>query len=289
MGLLNSLADVATGGALNAGREQRKGINAAMGNVNDATATAKSGLAGGFGQAQSQLGQGFDQARAGLAGGVANATGALQPLADESAGAYGGLLDKYNSGGFDPNNFNYKESPGYQFALTEGEKPFKEMAAGNGRTGAEDKALTQYATGMADQDYGAQFNRNLQAQDQNFTEGQSLAAPAAGLASQIAGLYGQQGQQLATLGQNQGTDSAGLSTGLAGLLASLTSDQGTSLANLNLGKSAVNGGIQTAAYGPLTTLANQGLSALGGSQTARKLGGLADTQGLKALTAMGLG
>ncbi len=288
MGLTNFIGNVATGGALNAGREQRKGINKAMGNINESYGTAKTGLAGGYGQAQGQLDQGFDAAKSGLSGGMQSARGALQPLAEKSAGAYTGLVDQYNSGSFDPTNFNFQESPGYQFALNEGMKPYKEMAAGSGRTGAEDKALAQYATGAANQEYGAAFNRNLAAENQNFNQGATLASPAFGAATGIANTYAQEGQGLASLGANQGQQSAGLSSGLAGLLAGLNTEQGTSLANLNLGKGAVNGQIQTAGYAPLTNLASQGLGGVLGSQSAGKLGGALDAKGLSSLAAMGI-
>ena len=56
--------------------------------------------------------------------------------------------------------FNYQSSPGYQFALDQGQSAIDGSAASSGGlfSGATLQAQTEYATGMASQDYNNQFN-----------------------------------------------------------------------------------------------------------------------------------
>mgnify|MGYP001585493678 CR=1 FL=1 len=62
---------------------------------------------------------------------------------------------------FDPSQLD--QTPGYQFALTQGLKNTNNSLAAQGLqlSGAQAKGLSQYATGLADQTYGDQYNRAL--------------------------------------------------------------------------------------------------------------------------------
>ncbi len=256
-----------TGGAISAGREQRKGINKAMTDVRTGYGAGIGNINQGFDQAQEQLDSGFGKARTDLSGGMATARSALQPLASQSAGAYSGLLGGYNEGAFDPTKFNFKEDPGFQFALNKG---LDSLRGGNERlglrgSGQEQKDILDYATGAASQQYGDAFNRNAAAVGQNFGQGMSLASPAFGLAGQLSNLFAQEGQGLSDLSSQSGMQGAGLSTNRAGLLSGLNTEQGVNLANLNLGKGQVNAGIQQAGWSPVTQAASQlGGKLLGG-------------------------
>lgn len=61
-------------------------------------------------------------------------------------------------------------TPGYQFALTQGLKGTNNSLAaqGLGLSGAQAKGLASYATGLADQTYGNQFNRALSQYNTNY-------------------------------------------------------------------------------------------------------------------------
>lgn len=75
--------------------------------------------------------------------------------------------------------------PGYQFALGQGLRAAQQgaTARGLGLSGAAMKGASQFATGLADQTYGNQFNRLL-----GLTQlGQSAAAGTAQLGQQISG------------------------------------------------------------------------------------------------------
>ncbi len=272
------IGDFLSGGGISAGRAQRRGINAAMGDVKQGYGAAQGNINTGYDQAGQQLNQGFAGARGDLSQGMQSARGALSPLAGQSAGAYGSLLGQYNSGKFDPNNFNFQQDPGFQFSLNKGLDSIRgsDESMGLRGSGNEQKALLDYATGAASQQYGDAFNRNANAVGQNFNQGQSLAAPAFGLAGQISNLYSQEGQGLSGLSSQQGLNNAGLSTGRAGLLSGLNTEQAVNLANLNQSKGIVNGNIQQAGWSPITGLASQ----LGGKLLDGAGGKLAGLLGL---------
>lgn len=61
-------------------------------------------------------------------------------------------------------------TPGYQFALTQGLKSSNNALAaqGLGLSGAQAKGLSSYATGLADQTYNQQYNNQLSAFNTNY-------------------------------------------------------------------------------------------------------------------------
>ncbi len=75
------------------------------------------------------------------------------------------LQGAINSGRFDPGSFqfNFQADPGYQFRRQEGINALDSSAAARGRlqSGAQDRAVTRYASDLASQEYGNAFNRSL--------------------------------------------------------------------------------------------------------------------------------
>lgn len=69
---------------------------------------------------------------------------------------------------FDPSKLD--QTPGYQFALQQGLKGTNNALAaqGLGLSGAQAKGLSSYATGLADQTYGNQYNRALSTYNTNY-------------------------------------------------------------------------------------------------------------------------
>ncbi|HBO1919656.1 TPA: tail fiber domain-containing protein [Pseudomonas aeruginosa] len=63
-----------------------------------------------------------------------------------------------------------QNTPGYQFALNQGLRAVQNSASaqGLGLSGAQLKGATQYATGLADQTYGDQYNRALSTYNTNY-------------------------------------------------------------------------------------------------------------------------
>ncbi|HBO9747891.1 tail fiber domain-containing protein [Pseudomonas aeruginosa] len=75
------------------------------------------------------------------------------------------LQQKFNFTGQDLEN-----TPGYQFALDQGMRAVQNSSAarGLGLSGAQLKGATQFATGLADQTYGDQYNRALSTYNTNY-------------------------------------------------------------------------------------------------------------------------
>ena len=98
-------------------------------------------------------------------------------------------------------------TPGYQFALQQGEQAIQNSAAARGNllTGGTTKALDQYATGQASQTYQQTFNNQLAQYQQAYNQFQQAQtnqynqiAGIAGTGQVTANTLGQQGQQAAT-------------------------------------------------------------------------------------------
>lgn len=98
--------------------------------------------------------------------------------------AYSGELGLTQPGG-QPYVSKFRETPGYQFAKSEGEKSVVNnmRALGLGGSGAAMKALTRYGQGYADQNYGQYMDR-LSGVSQH---GQAASTDAASLGMQSAG------------------------------------------------------------------------------------------------------
>ena len=92
----------------------------------------------------------------------------MAPWRDTGENALNRLWQKAKRG---PGEF--QASPGYQFAFDEGLQALDRSAAARGRlnSGAQDKALTRYGQGMANQEYDNFLNRYYQ----SLTPYQSLA------------------------------------------------------------------------------------------------------------------
>lgn len=80
------------------------------------------------------------------------------------------LLQKFS---FDASKLD--QTPGYQFALSQGLKSTNNSLAaqGLGLSGAQAKGLSTFATGLADQTYGNQYNRALSTFNTNVQQAQN--------------------------------------------------------------------------------------------------------------------
>lgn len=93
----------------------------------------------------------------------------------------------------------FRETPGYQFNVSEGQKAIDRSAAARGMalSGATLKAHERFRQGLADQTYGAHLNRLAGVSG----AGQAASTSTAGMyqqnSSDLANLYGQKGNALA--------------------------------------------------------------------------------------------
>lgn len=167
-------------------------------------------LGTGYEQAQGYLLPGFSYAQGGYQAGM----GALH--AGQAAGLadlYGGLGAAHGTLGQAGQQFaalqggiDVTQDPGYQFRLQQGEEAIQRAASASGGRmgGATLQALQEHAQGLASQEYGAAFERQM-----------GLAGAQAGLASQQAAMqYGAGGQALGARLGVAGQE-AGLSQALA--------------------------------------------------------------------------
>lgn len=137
---------------------------------------------------------------------AAEAIGTQRPIYDASLGQYKNLLGDYASGQFDPRKFDFKEDPGYQYALKEGQEAIGSQAAGGGmgHSALTTKALMGNATDMANQGYQNAFNRNLLGSQAQFAAGSRLMDPLMPSATNISNLQSGLGQPLSDIAVAQG-------------------------------------------------------------------------------------
>ena len=134
------------------------------------------------------------------------AQGTQRPIYDASLGQYKNLLGDYASGKFDPRKFDFKEDPGYQYALKEGQEAIGSQAAGGGmgHSALTTKALMGNATDMANQGYQNAFNRNLLGSQAQFAAGSRLMDPLTSSANTISSVQSGLGQPLSDIAVAQG-------------------------------------------------------------------------------------
>lgn len=138
-------------------------------------------------------------------------------------------------GDFDLANFNFEADPGYQFRRQEGINALDASAAARGRlsSGAQDRAVTRYASDLASQEYQNAFSRNAAVKTNNFNQLATLAN-----VGQIA---------------NQANQSAG--NRMAENVGNSTIATGNAIANNQINQ----GNARASAYQGYATAANQGI------------------------------
>lgn len=139
------------------------------------------------------------------------------------------------AGDFDLANFNFEADPGYQFRKQEGINALDASASARGRlnSGAQDRAVTRYASNLASQEYQNAFSRNAAVKTNNFNQLATLAN-----VGQVA---------------NQANQSAG--NRMAENVGQSTIATGNAIAN-----NAINqGNARASAYQNYATAANQGI------------------------------
>lgn len=126
-----------------------------------------------------------------------------------SAGGLAGLLSTPFS--FDPSKLD--QTPGYQFALEQGMKALNNQnsAQGLNQSGAQQKGLLQFATGLANQTYGDQYNRALQ----QFSANYGLASDQANRLAALTGMGQNAAAGVGNAGLQTGSNMANLLTGAA--------------------------------------------------------------------------
>lgn len=159
----------------------------------------------------------------------------FQPWRDIGEQALNQIWGGVQSGAFNVNQSDIQLDPSYQFRMGEGIEALDKSAASRGRllSGAQNKAITNYAQDLASTEYGNAYNRALEEKNRNY--------------NMLSGLN--QGGQSSAAGQAQAASN--LSSQSSNTLSNLS----TSLSNsaYNAGQARANG------YAGQATAINQGI------------------------------
>ena len=125
-------------------------------------------------------------------------TALQKPWHDVGSSAIDRLWSDYQSGKFDPNNFEFQKDPGYQFRLQQGIDQLDQSAAARGNllSGGQQKALARYNQGFASNEYGNAFNRALQGAQLNYNQGAGISGAGQAAAGQMQAAGNVMGQQV---------------------------------------------------------------------------------------------
>lgn len=127
----------------------------------------------------------------------------LQGTANTKLGAFGSLMSPYSGGQFQaPTLQQAQQTPGYQFALQQGENAMQASAAANGNllTGGTETALNNYAQNMANTNYNNVYNQALQTYNTNYNTWANQKAQNYNMLAGQAGLGQTTAQQLSNAG-----------------------------------------------------------------------------------------
>ena len=204
----------------------------------------------------------------GVAGGASIPTvNSLNGTANTRLGAFGSLLQPYSGGQFQaPTLQQAQQTPGYQFALQQGENAQQASAAANGSllTGGTQAALNNYAQNYANTNYNNIYNQALNTYQTNYntwanqqantynrlagiagmgqTTAQTLGSQGLQSAGQMANTLTNTGQQVAQQGNNAAAATASGYVGAANAFSNMANGLGGSLSNMMLLEQLLSGG-----------------------------------------------
>jgi hypothetical protein len=152
-----------------------------------------------------------------------------------------------NYGNYTPDAFKFEQDPGYQFRMQEGQRAINQSAAARGSmlSPATVKALQQYSSGLASQEYGAandRYNVNRQFGANQFDQNRQYASDLYGRGYDRARQSYTDILNSKTGQYNRMTSLANVGLGAAGELSGLTSDYFGNRANLELQRGANRAG-----------------------------------------------
>ena len=152
----------------------------------------------------------------------------LSPYREAGASALSQLADPNLAQQFQYKDFQFKEDPGYQFRLQEGQKAIERAASAGGRVGGGRfaKEMARYGSGLASQEYGAAhqrygqdysraFNTFNTAQQRRLSQLGSIAGMGQGAASNTAAAAGRYGSAAAenVIGAGNAAAASGVAQG----------------------------------------------------------------------------
>lgn len=215
----------------------------------------------------------------------------LNPFLTNGTGANNQLSYLLGTGGSDTSNgadgaagslakpftmSDFQQDPGYQFALSEGQKALARTQGAKGQyfSGAALKGLTDYNQGMANQQYSNAYDRYNTNQNNLYSRLAGLSNSGQGAANTISANDMTAGNQLAGYGYNTANSIANLGAGATNQIGANTIGQGAARAQgIADNNQAVVNGIGAISSAPAQYFGMTGQLPSGGGGTGTGLGG----------------
>lgn len=130
----------------------------------------------------------------------------LAPWRDAGASSLSSLMTQLPGLTAAPDASQFREDPGYQFAFNEGQRAIESGGAARGMlmSGGTLKDLARFGTGIADQQYGDWWNREMKVKDSAYDKLSGLATMGQNSAAQTGYLGQQKANNISDLLTQQG-------------------------------------------------------------------------------------
>lgn len=216
--------------------------------------------------------------------------GVLAPAAATGAGASSNLATYLGLNGQPADFSQFYNTPGYQFALSQGTKAINSQAAASGSAFTPNTlaAVGNYVQGAASTNYNNYINQLLQTQGQGITAQQGIVNSNTGLAEAGVNSNLSTGANIAQMQSAQGSANASGAANQSGIIGSALSSLGGAggigslLSNLLGGSSSAGGANSSGILGALGTGLNGLFGGTGtpGSMSAQQLSNLTGNTGV---------
>jgi hypothetical protein len=130
-------------------------------------------------------------------------------------------------------DFDVTQTPGYQFRMSEGMKALENSLSARGlsSSGAAMKGITRYGQNYASGEYGDEYQRRLQAQQQQYNQLAGLGNVGVGATGQQVNALGSYGANMGNTMMQAGQARAGGLTDIGGARASAYTGYGNALSD----------------------------------------------------------
>jgi len=176
-----------------------------------------------------------------------------------------------------------EKTPGYQFALNQGLRAQQQSATtrGLGLSGAQLKGASEFATGLADQTYGNQFQRELSNRNDLFSRISGMIGGGASAAGSMANMLFGGNESMANRTMGLGNTISGNNMATGGALAGNEMDTARAIAQIMFGTGANVGGnnMQLAGLGSNALMQQGNANAAGIMGMFNSLGGALGNMG----------
>ena len=179
----------------------------------------------------------------------------LTGTANTNLGTYGSLMSGFPGGNFQAPTLQQAENtPGYQFALQQGQKALQASAAANGSllTGGTLNALDSYSQGLADTNYNNIYNQALQGYQTNYNTWANQQANEYNRLAAMSGTGQTAAQQLGALGSTTAGQIGNTLSNTAGQIGQQMNNAGAAIASGYTGAANAYGGALSGAGSSLS-------------------------------------